>query len=318
MKGKTKAWLIIAILFIVCGILLAGVGVAMGGTLSYSYIFENGKLRIKNGSGDFVSDTVTVSEFKKLNITSGTIDVYINKGDKYSVSYSVPEQFVPKISDGETLNIEISKEQFTVFSFVDMYDENPYITVTVPSSDQKTYDIDASTGDIHIDNVNFRGDIKTSTGDVNVTSANLGNVYIETSTGDLHLTDVVSSEIKTTASTGESHIENCKIDRLTAKTSTGDYNINDSKLDSFKVEGSTSDIKIEGTSVNDVNINVSTGECELELIGKASDYSCRLSSSTGDIKYDGESFEKKYIHDGNGSGSITISTSTGDIKVKFD
>ncbi|MBO4414835.1 MAG: DUF4097 family beta strand repeat protein [Lachnospiraceae bacterium] len=320
MSSKTKTWLVIAIVFIIGGILLAGVGVAMGGTLSYTYVFEDGKLNFsKSASADFVSDTVSVSEFRKLIITSDTIDVNVVKGDKYTISYSLPESLVPEITGSETLNIHIpSEDGFHVNLFSLYTDDEPYVTVTIPDSSEKEFDIETSTGDISIENVNFNGDIKASTGDIKITSAKLGSTNIETSTGDLQIIDIDSPELKRTASTGQSYFENCRIDKLTLKTRTGDVQIDDSRFDSIKAEGSTSDITINDTSVKDVKIEVSTGECKLEIKGNASDYSCQLKSSTGDIKYDGESFEKSYSHNGSGNGSIIITTSTGDIKVKFD
>ncbi len=320
MKSKAKTWLIIAIVFVIGGIMLAGVGMAMGGTLSYSYVFEDGKLNFsKSASNDFVSDTIAVNEFNKLRIISETIDINIIKGDKYTVSYNLPESLVPTISGNDTLTIDASSEKGLHVNLFTLYnDDSPYITVTVPGSSEKELDIETSTGDILIDNVDFSGNIKASTGDIKIKSASLGITDIETSTGDLHINDTDAPEIKRTASTGQSNFDNCKIDRLILKTRTGDVKIDDSRLDSLKVEGSTSDITVDDTAVNDVKIEVSTGECKLKIKGKVSDYSCQLKSSTGDIKYDDESYEKNYSTNGNGSGSIVITTSTGDIKVKFD
>ena len=317
MSTKAKTWLIIAVAFIFGGILLAGVGVAMGGTLQYSYIFENGRINFAGRSEEFVSDTINVKEFSKLNVISGTIDVIIEKGsDKYTVSYYVPEDMIPAIDEGETLTIDIPRKGFNFFNLNFGYSESPYIKISIPSDDQKKFDISSSTGDISIDRIAFYGDIETSTGDVRLGNAALGNVSVTTSTGEMYLNDINSSEMRLSTSTGETSIADCSIGRIDIQTSTGDITLRNSVLTSFKVDGSTSDVTLVSTTVEDIDIDVSTGECELELIGKASDYSCNISSSTGDITYDNNESKKQYSHTG-GKGSITVNTSTGDIDVTF-
>ena len=318
MTGKAKAWVFIAIFFIIGGILLAGIGVAMGGTLSYSYIYENGRLNFNNSTNELVSDSISVAGFSKLNVSVNTVDVHIIEGDEYTVSYNVPERFIPRISEGDTLTVEVpSQTGFAGGFFFINTEESPSITITVPASSEKKFDIEASTGDIFIENITFNGDIKSSTGDIKLISGKLGTVYLETSTGDIKLTGIDSPDVSISKSTGEAVIDKCSINKLVAKTSTGDVRIGDSVLDSFKIEGSTSDIALKDVTVNDVKVEIGTGECKLELNGRSSDYSCKLSTSTGDIKYDGDSFEKRYTHDGSGNGSIVVSTSTGDIKVSF-
>lgn len=318
MSTKAKTWLIIAILFIVGGLLLAGVGTAMGGTWSYSYFFKDGHINFSKNSDNYVSEKKIVSDFSKLNVTAGTVDVIIEKGaDECSVFYYVPENMVPTIDDGDTLTIEVPKQT----SFFDFFNfntgESPYIKITVPSDDEKKFDISTSTGDVNIVRLSFYGKIGSSTGDITLNTTSLGDVTLSTSTGDMFINGVRSSGVEISTSTGETRISDSVIDKLVSKTSTGDIDIIGSEFNRIQIDGSTSDVTLTSTKVEDIKIDVSTGECELELLGNASDYSCKLNSSTGDIDYDRHEYEKRYSNDGTGKGTISIETSTGDIEVRF-
>ncbi|MCR5685096.1 MAG: DUF4097 domain-containing protein [Lachnospiraceae bacterium] len=321
MKSTTKTLLIIAIVFVFGGLLLAGLGHAMGGSTKFTYAFEDGKLNFTKDSNNFVSDTVTVSKFDKLVVNSQIVDIDISdSGTDYQVSYHLPERFVPEISSGDTLSIMVpgGDDHFHVnlFTFDDY--ENARITISIPRSDSDlVFDLESSTGEITIENVSFNGKLKTSTGDISISDSDLGNLEIITSNGDAEYKKITCPEMKTTASTGESHFDNCEIGTLTGKTQTGDIHIKNSRVKSFNVEGSTSDIELKNVRTDDVNINVSTGECELEIDGSPEDYSCHLVSSTGDIEFGDAEHEKEFTYNG-GSKNINIRTSTGDITVDFD
>ena len=232
MKSKTKAWLIIAVCFIFGGILLAGMGAAMGGTFRYSFFFENGHLNFTKGSDKYVTETKTVSDFEKLVVSADTVDVNIVRdGDKYSVTYYVPEKYIPKISGDKTLNIEVPSANGLFFNFLNFDNENPYITINIPSDDEFKFDITASTGDIHIDGLKYEGKIETSTGDIHLKGSKLDDLKIKTSTGDMYFEALDGSEIKTETSTGETTVKGCKFKKIDLQTSTGDIRINNSEFD---------------------------------------------------------------------------------------
>ena len=320
MKTTTKTLLIIAILFVIGGMLLAGLGVVMGGTTQFTYGFENGKFKFTEGSNDYVSDTVKVSKFTALNINTDIIDIDISdSGSDYEVYYNVPERFVPVISGTDTLTIEVPDAEglnVNLFSIGD-YD-NAKITISIPESDKDLkFNINSSTGDVTVENVCFNGTVQTSTGDIDISDAKLGDVDLITSTGDISYSRIDCPVLRLTTSTGKSQVSDCTIESMISKTQTGDINISDSKVVSLKTEGSTSDIELDDVETDNVDIKVSTGECELDIRGRASDYSCDLSTSTGEIEYDGNEYEKQFTRDG-GSKNIIISTSTGDITVDFN
>ncbi|MCR5330528.1 MAG: DUF4097 domain-containing protein [Lachnospiraceae bacterium] len=322
MKTKTKVWLTIAVLFIFGGLALAGIGIAFGATPNFTYFYSNGHINFKKGSEDLVYNTVEIDDFSRLTVSSNTIDVRIvENADKNCIIYNVPEDSVPTVTGTDSLKIEVPvKDNVFFFNFGDVnMDEDPYIIVNIHNGNKvRDFDINSSTGDISIENTSFNGSIKASTGDIRISSVTTGDIKIETSTGDIHLSDIDSAQVKVQTSTGESHFNDLTADGMTIKTSNGDVSITDSDIDTIKLDGSTSDFKVAGSALRDINVKVSTGDCKLDLTGDISDYSCSLSSSTGDIHYGGKEFEKRYSAENGGNGSVVITTSTGEIKVNFN
>ncbi len=317
MKG-IKLWLIIAGVLMGTGLTLGAVGTARGGTWKF-------RLNVKNmsvsTSDSFVTETIKVDEFETLKILSHVTDINIKPGDGYSITYHVPEDRLPKIDqNGKTLTIDADEEEgFYIFDFTFASDENPYIDITVPEKDFYGYfNLEGSTSDITIKNVNFEGDMQSSTGDIHISDAELGKLNLQTSTGDIFLNNLTVNSLKTKCSTGEVTMKNITINGdYTSETSTGDVTISSSSMDTFSLNGSTSDVKVTSSEIRKVNVKTSTGDVELSLKGEESDYSLELKSSTGDIELGSSEFEKNYTKTTDGNKSIAIHTSTGDIDIDF-
>ena len=320
MKTKTKVWLTIAVAFIFGGLALAGIGVAFGATTNFSYYFSNGSFHFSKGSQDTVYNTVAIEDFSKLTVSSNVVDIRIvENSDKNCIIYSVPERYVPEITGTDNLVITVPEANVDIFNFLEFNtDESPYILINIHDSGRdREFDINNSTGDIYIENTAFHGNINSSTGDIHINSATCGDLKLETSSGDISMNSTTANELKVQVSTGETYYNDCTFDKMTLRSSTGDVEISSSTVGSVTLNGSTSDFKINDSSVKDIKVDVSTGECKLELNASEDDYSCQLSTSTGDIKYGHNEYEKQYSRDGNGNGSIAIHTSTGDISIRF-
>lgn len=307
----------------ISGLGLAAVGTASGGT--WRFKIRNFKVTTK-ADNDYVTKTINyeASEaFKKIIVDSNTIDINIQKGDGYSVTYFVPEDSIPEISNNNgVLDINTTEDNgftFFDFTFMDFDDNNPYITITTPYEDYTDFKIKTSTGDIAVTDVKFEGEIKASTGDIRINSGELGYVDITTSTGDITVDKIKSVSITANTSTGETRLINSSVsEKLFINTSTGDIELSNDTLGRFEVEGSTSDVKVNNSEIAKVKISVSTGEVELGLKGDEADYSFDLHSSTGDIEIGNDEYDKNLVREKNTANTIYVHTSTGDIDIDFN
>ncbi|MFW6287424.1 MAG: DUF4097 family beta strand repeat-containing protein [bacterium] len=145
--------------------------------------------------------------------------------------------------------------------------------------------------------MNFNAEIETSTGDIIIEEIE-GNVDLETSTGDIYI-ESLFGDIK-------------------GKTSTGDLIINyfEGEMD---INTSTGDIKIALYNKANSNntLRASTGDIELAFFEDPSAY-FEIRTSTGDINYFGQNFEDELQAGRNGSSAFyNIRTSTGYIYLGY-
>ena len=320
MKGA-KIWLIIAAIMMVVGIGLAAIGTTKGG----SWRFKIKNFKMVTTDDDYVTKTIDYKDseaFKKIIVDSQTVDINIQKGNNYSVTYYVPEDSIPEINNKNgVLDINTTEDDgFTFFDFSFLNDEkNSYITITTPYADTTDFKVKTSTGDIAITEINFEGEIKSSTGDIQINNGSLGYVDISTSTGDITVNGIESVSINLNTSTGETKLSNSKVtEKFLVNSSTGDVTMNNDTVNRFEVEGSTSDVTVTNSEINNVKIDVSTGEVALGLKGSDSDYSFDLHTSTGDINLGKDEYEKNFTRENGGSNSVYVHTSTGDIDIDFN
>ena len=85
MKGS-KIWLIIAVLMLVSGLGLAAIGTANGGTWKMRFDLKDFKVKTAD-SEEYVNKTEIVDQFSTIKVITSTVDINIENGDKYSVTY---------------------------------------------------------------------------------------------------------------------------------------------------------------------------------------------------------------------------------------
>lgn len=300
MNKATKIILAISLTMIIAGGAVFGVGVAMGGTLNINYFFSDGHFKIASAGNDLVSDSVSLKEFDKIVLHTSVTDINITKGDSYSISYKVREEFVPTIENNNgTLSVNCTNKgiNFSLFNFGS--NENEYITITVPADKDCTdIQIEGSTADITIRDLCICGSVDVSTGDIKLSNVSGEKLYLETSTGD-------------------KEINSCRFEELKLHSSTGENKINDSTFTTLISDSSTGDVKIADSEADFITIDTSTGDVKLSLYGKMKDYDYNLHSSTGDIRVDDNEYNKDYNRDEDCDRNIKIHASTGDIKINF-
>ncbi|MBO4421669.1 MAG: DUF4097 family beta strand repeat protein [Lachnospiraceae bacterium] len=314
---KTKFFLLAAVVLMCVGIAFAAFGTVQGGTWN----FKIKNFKVYKGSEDYINETVRLDAFDKVVVNTSTVDINIIKGNEYAISYNVPEDQKPQISNnGGVLTVDIDNEDFSFlnFSFFGSF-EDSYVNITVPDTDStKIVKIESSTGDIRISDLAIDGSISTSTGDINLKNNKMSDMIFKVSTGDITIDNCTMNSLETKASTGEVNIINSACaGKYTAKTSTGDITTKNTDFKAFSVEGSTSDISLDNAMIDNIDIKTSTGEVMLGLKGDEESYNVNIHTSTGDIRIGNEEFEKNYKKTTSTINSININTSTGDVDIDF-
>ena len=171
--------------------------------------------------------------------------------------------------------------------------------IVIPQGDFNSLSLKATTGDITLSNAKANDlNINVTTGDVRMQSVSVnGEALIETTTGDITLSNAIIAEnLSITVTTGDVKIsETLTAKTLSVQTTTGD------------LKGKTAFIDAEK-----INISTTTGEVTAKLIGAYTDYSVSVKTRTGD-----SNIGTNLDYTQNAPRSLTVKTTTGDIKIYF-
>lgn len=314
-----KKWLIIAASLIVAGIVIfAGVMTMLNWDFS------------KLSTSKFETNSHNITEpFTGISIHTDTADIeFIPSADGNCVVTcyeSENEKHSVAVKDG-VLDIQLVDEkkwyQYIGFNF-----SAPKITVSLPVDEYESLTIDASTGDVNIED-SFRfetADISLSTGDISVKNISGNSMYLTVSTGKISaetisctgdlqakvstgkttLTDITCSNLTASGSTGKIKLEQVTVsEKCSITRSTGNVELINSTAGTFHIKTSTGNVEFEQSDANELNIETSTGDVEGTLL---SEKVFITDTDTGDID----------VPESITGGKCKITTSTGDISIRF-
>lgn len=277
-----KVWIWIAVVCMVAGIVLL-----IGAALTVGFDF------MKFDSQKYVKNSYNITEsFTDISIDTITAEVIIRPAEdgKCRVECYEKEKVRHTVSvENSTLSITAVDsrnwmDHISIFSF-----KTTSVTVYLPLGDYQALKV------------------KNTTGDVKVTGQwNVGKLSLTTTTGDIHIKTVTArEEIFVQATTGDILLEELTCADLIAKGSTGKATFK-GVIASGKVQinRSTGDVKFDRCEAGELYVSVTTGSVNGTFL-KEMDVSAR--SSTGKVD----------VPDGKNGGRCEITTTTGDICIRF-
>ena len=128
--------------------------------------------------------------------------------------------------------------------------------------------------------------------------------------------DIEGKEINATSSSGDINGDKVKVAKTRFESSSGDISMLRVYADDLLAVSSSGDTGVYNSAITNVDCEASSGDVDIELNGKADDYSYDLKASSGDIVVNGVEVEKNYKEDG-GNSSIIAKTSSGDVNVSI-
>ena len=296
MKKALKTWTMIALVLILIGGLVFGVGfIVSGGS------FKN-MSHIKGSAEQTYTETEEVSSvYVKVSTTDLTVE-YSSTAEKISVEYA---DLVTKKGDpvyktsveqsGGTLRI--SGKTYWRKTLLSFFTPSAKIKLIVPAERKISLQVETTTGDIRVQgNAEFLSlNLETNTGDIvlkNAVSVD-NNAVITVDTGDIKIGDLAANAVKIEADTGDILLSGKVVaEHFLLEVDTGDvYGLN-GVLDAQTIE-----------------IEADTGDIKIKLFGKQSDYAIRVKTDTGDQNIHSQTGGERTLH---------IETDTGDIYVRFE
>ena len=214
--NKTSKIIIIILSVATVAAIIAGLSI---------HVFRNNSI-VLFGSKT-VTDTVEPEgELKELVIDTDYANVSVSRGDKLSVSYSLPEKLVPKVefSNGR-LTIESPKNNVTLLPFGGKQDY--YISLTLPKdteSDRVTVELDA--GNLNIDGLSSKSvAIEVDAGNVNLKNCSAEKLGVELDAGNLEMTGCTIHSINAELDAGNIFAKDCVISDGSCETDLGNIDL---------------------------------------------------------------------------------------------
>ena len=90
MKNGTKTALTVCLILAIVGFVCIGVGLLLGGKLSFQIDTE--KHTLVSSSAELVSGEFEPEPFTKLDIQVATADITVERGETWSLSYTLSEE----------------------------------------------------------------------------------------------------------------------------------------------------------------------------------------------------------------------------------
>ena len=312
-----KAWLIIALVFVIVG------GVMFAGALaSTGWDF----LALSTVKYETVEHGIT-EEFKNITINTSTADVTFatsEQGEVKVVCYEAENaNHEVSVVEGVLTVREIDERRW--YDHIGISIGSPKITVYLPAGEYGSLSVENSTGKVELPGglVFAKIDVSTSTGEVRCAASSLGELRIKTTTGEVRASSVFAETLSVTTSTGRVALGGADCTGITEiKVSTGDVDVRDVNCGQFTSTGSTGDVNISGLIVSGkMSITRSTGDVEFERCDAAE---ISIKTTTGEVE--GSLLSEKIFVAKSSTGDVEVprstsgglcevTTSTGDIEI---
>lgn len=257
------------------------------------------------GGSKTEKEIIALKDTTLISVEGSSVDIEIIPEDREDISvvlHTYERGPRLKVSSGKTVHIEAKSPRAFNISFSMNY--APRLTIYVPEDYAKDLEIDSSSGDLEIKELNLEElNMELSSGDIQIRKVTFNEGSIESSSGDITLDDVTCDKVNVHSSSGD-----LKIDDFTGE-----------------LEGNTSsgDVRIAYKEFNN-NLDYSTqsGDITVDFNNNPVDAAFDLDCSSGDVSMnfdldetDREKENQVKGTNGEGTYDVKIHASSGDITV---
>lgn len=325
MTKAIKLTLVIAAAMVLAGMIIAGIGIAIGGlnrseryeefTVTYPADISEIKtdlgiahLAVTRTAGSEITVHYYDNENKYYSISKLNNELSINRGNRKWINF-VGFNFISYEND---IDIGIPEDFTGVLTLKTSTGQIKILGLTLAAESSAA----ATTGSITIENCNAAGNFKASasTGKVKLDSFNVaGNLNVDTSTGSINFDSVnVAGNLSVTESTGNMNGSgiNCG-GNIYISRSSGSLLLDKVKAASIRTEASTGTTRITNLSTSgSIYLESSTGDINCSVTDTIKNYNITSKTTTG---HNGLPAYSAY-----GDKQLNVFTTTGSIRFTFE
>ncbi|MGN0107862.1 MAG: DUF4097 family beta strand repeat-containing protein [Hominilimicola sp.] len=283
MKAK-KIIFIIAGLFVLFGVIISGIAVALLGASPYD-------------KGQMQTHTVT-ENISKINIFAEADDIRIVEADTDNIKVTYTEDKIRKYDFGTengTLSLESVPRDTLGLKWYDYVDFNinfkdrvKGITLEIPKGFNAEITLNSRYGDIYAADLKGSINIKADCGDVKIAKSEFSKIECNLDYGDIEMEKVSADSINLTNDCGDIEIEEVS-GNISASCAYGD-------------------IGIEKISGSNITLENNCGDIEGTILGNEADYTINAETNLGDSNIQNRT---------GGKNTLNVRTDLGDLFIKF-
>ncbi len=288
-------------ILLMLGLILVGCAVAGVRYVANPAAFTSGAVMTSISADEMVSEKKDLSAFDELKVDVSTISTYIEQGDSYSLEYHVLKKNIPEVKENnDKLSIrQPSGKGIFHINFIVSPQDGQYYKITVPKDcNILDVDLEASSGEIDIKNVNVNGKVELSSGSATIKGSTSDDLMVKASSGSIRLENITLSDLDIDIASGNVQVNTCSTDKLDLHLSSGNIDFDD-------------------IAFNEADLHISSGTVNLKVSGNDEDYSYDLDKSSGNITVDGKSVGDNYKVDKSNNKKITADLSSGNLNISF-
>lgn len=229
-----------------------------------------------SGWNDTIDGEREIEDVESIEASVSAANIAFVRGDRFLVEYHCSEILVPEI-EVKGGTLYITQQDEEILHIGNLKGD---ITVTVPES-------------CKLENLTVQADVGAVI--VDGCTAKVAGFYLDV--GDLD-------------------VKNSRFEEVTITADVGDISLIDSVMNRLDMECDTGDTDLEAVEFEDLTIDADVGDVDVRTVDGVDHYRLDLRGDVGEIKVDGRRCGKEHFVSEGTSGSITISSSVGDIEIK--
>lgn len=301
MKGFIKFVLGSAVIALIAGIVIGGIGFAANGFKGVNLIWNKG-IKVMDDENLVTLEKTKLDDFTSalIDIDAGEIKFVENDKDEYAIEYKLLSDDITCDVKDSTLDFKSTYEnKISIMNFGSAF-EGLYLTVYYPKG--ATFDTIT---------------VNTSAGAIKaLDSLSCANFVLDTSAGAINL-DGFTGKANINSSAGGFKCNNCNFEYLVIDLSAGGVELDSCTINGGKIDMAAGGFKSTNTVITDsIDFDMSAGGVEIELID-GDDIGFKFDLSAGSATIDGQKVAsmENYNENTNASVILNIDCSAGGIKI---
>lgn len=258
-----------------------------------------------------------------IDIASDNIKLVVSEDEKLHIDYYTSTKMPYTYSYENGKASLISRNKIHLFSIFN-YNKPKDIIVYVPNSLTENVVIKGASSDF-VSNIGLnikRFTLDISSGNCTVSKIIANNIDIESSSGQVTVTDCSAERADFGLSSGNIKIIGCEIADARIDVSSGNVTLKNSTITELNINISSGNISTERLVSTEIRTNNSSGNATFNLVGKSTDYTISLKTSSGSLHLLSASENisistQSSLDSGSGAGVINCKCSSGNVHVNF-